>query len=63
MFEGVGAHTFRYSCAQRLFEDNFSIKVIADYLGHRHLGTTQRYVKIDLTSLRSVAINDGEMML
>lgn len=60
---GVGAHTFRYSCAQRLFEDDFSIKVIGDYLGHRHLGTTQRYIKIDINNLRSVAINDGEAML
>ena len=60
---GVGAHTFRYSCAQRLFENDFSIKVIGDYLGHRHLGTTQRYIKIDIRGLRSVAINDGEAML
>lgn len=60
---GVGAHTFRYSCAQRLFENDFSIKVIGDYLGHRHLGTTQRYIKIDIKNLRSVAINDGEAML
>jgi integrase/recombinase XerD len=60
---GVGAHTLRYSCAQRLFENDFSIKVIGDYLGHRHLGTTQRYIKIDIKSLRSVAINDGEAML
>jgi integrase/recombinase XerD len=61
--QGVGAHTLRYSCAQRLFESDFSIKVIGDYLGHRHLGTTQRYIKIDLKNLRSVAINDGEVML
>lgn len=60
---GIGAHTLRYSCAQRLFDGNFSIKVIGDYLGHRYLGTTQRYVKIDLANLRSVAVNDGEAML
>jgi site-specific recombinase XerD len=61
--KGAGAHTFRYSCAQRLFENDFSIKVIGDYLGHRHLGTTQRYMKIDLKHLREVAINDGEGLL
>jgi site-specific recombinase XerD len=59
---GAGAHTFRYSCAQRLFEEDFSIKMIGDYLGHRELGTTQRYVKIDLKNLREVATNDGEEM-
>jgi site-specific recombinase XerD len=59
----AGAHTFRYSCAQRLFEEDFSIKVIGDYLGHRNLGTTQRYVKIDLKHLRQVAINSGEELL
>jgi site-specific recombinase XerD len=60
---GVGAHTLRYSCAQRLFENDFSIKLIGDYLGHRDLGTTQRYIKIDFKNLRSVAINDGEAIL
>ena len=61
--KGAGAHTFRYSCAQRLFEDDFSIKVIGDYLGHRYLGTTQRYLKVDLKHLREVAINSGEELL
>ena len=58
-----GAHTFRYSCAQRLFENDFSTKVIGDYLGHRNPETTQRYIKIDIKHLRQVAINDGEEML
>lgn len=31
----ASTHTFRYSCAQRLFDDEFPVKVIADYLGHR----------------------------
>jgi site-specific recombinase XerD len=61
--KGAGAHTLRYSCAQRLFEGDFSIKVVGDYLGHRSLGTTQRYVKIDLVHLREVALNDGEALL
>jgi site-specific recombinase XerD len=61
--EGRGAHVFRYSCAQRLFEEEFSIKVIGDYLGHRSLDTTQRYMKIDIKHLREVALNDGEDLL
>jgi len=60
---GVGAHIFRYSCAQRLFEDDFRLKVIGDYLGHRDLDTTRRYMKIDIKHLREVAINDGEDLL
>jgi integrase/recombinase XerD len=57
------SHTFRYSCAQRLFEAEFPIKVIADYLGHRDLRSTQRYMKIDLQHLREVAVNSSEDVL
>lgn len=60
---GVGSHIFRYSCAQRLFEDDFRLKVIGDYLGHRDLDTTRRYMKIDIKHLREVALNDGEGLL
>ena len=56
-------HLFRYSCAQRLFEDEFSVKVIADYLGHRDLRSTQRYMKIDVKHLREVAMNSFEERL
>jgi site-specific recombinase XerD len=61
--EGRGAHVLRHSCAQRLLEEEFSIKVIGDYLGHRSLDTTQRYIKIDIKHLREVALNDGEDLL
>jgi integrase/recombinase XerD len=61
--QGKGAHTFRYSCAQRMFEHDFSLKVIGDFLGHRNPDTTLRYMKIDFPHLRSVALNDGEDML
>jgi len=60
---GIGAHIFRYSCAQRLFEDNFELKIIGDYLGHRDLDTTRRYMKIDIRNLREVALNCGEDLL
>jgi site-specific recombinase XerD len=61
--EGRGAHVLRHSCAQRLLEEEFSIKVIGDYLGHRSLDTTRRYIKIDIRHLREVALNDGEDLL
>lgn len=60
---GINTHSFRYSCAQQLFESDFSIKDIADYLGHGKLTSTQRYMKIDIKHLREVALNSGEDML
>jgi len=60
---GISTHSFRYSCAQQLFENDFSIKEIADYLGHGQLTSTQRYMKIDIKHLREVALNSGEAML
>ena len=61
--DGGSTHLFRYSCAQRLFEDEFSVKIIADYLGHRDLRSTQRYMKIDVKHLREVAMNSFEERL
>jgi site-specific recombinase XerD len=61
--ERAGTHTFRYSCAQRLFEVGMSLKTIGDYLGHSDPNTTQRYTKIALDQLREVAVGDGEDLL
>ena len=43
-----GTHSYRYSCAQRLFEIGTPLKTIGDYLGHTHPDSTQRYTKIAL---------------
>jgi integrase len=59
----LGAHVFRYSCAQRLFEQGTPFKTIADYLGHGALGSTRRYVKIALEQLREVALGEEEDLL
>jgi len=56
----IGAHVFRHSCAQRLLEVDHDLKTIADFLGHRDLDTTRRYLRIDIEHLRAVAINNGE---
>jgi integrase/recombinase XerD len=61
--ERPGTHSFRYSCAQRLFTEGVPLKMIGDYLGHRDLGTTRRYTKIALEQLREVAAGDGEDLL
>ncbi len=58
-----GTHIFRYSCAQRLFEEGMSLKCIGDYLGHTDLHSTQRYTKIALNQLREVALGDAEDLL
>lgn len=61
--ERSGTHSFRYSCAQRLFEKGLPLKTIGDYLGHRDPRTTQHYTMIDLEQLREAALGDGEDLL
>jgi integrase/recombinase XerD len=61
--ERPGTHIFRYSCAQRLFEEGMPLKIIGDYLGHADLHSTQRYTKIAIDQLREVALGDGEDVL
>ncbi|MEI6915907.1 MAG: site-specific integrase [Armatimonadota bacterium] len=58
-----GTHTLRYSCAQRLFDHGMPMKTIGDYLGHQDPSSTQRYTKIAIEQLRTVAIGDGEDLL
>lgn len=58
-----GTHLFRYSCAQRLFEEGMSLKIIGDYLGHTHAQSTLRYTKIAFDQLREVALDDVEELL
>ena len=51
-----GAHTFRHCFATRVLYKGHSLKAIADVLGHRHLGTTFIYTKVDFNALRQVAL-------
>jgi site-specific recombinase XerD len=60
--ERPGTHSFRYSCAQRLLEDDTPLKAIGDYLGHTHPDSTQRYIKIAIDQLREVALDNVEDM-
>lgn len=57
-----GSHTLRHSCAQRLVDAEFSLKVIGDYLGHRRASSTRIYSKVGLEALRDVALGDGEVL-
>jgi site-specific recombinase XerD len=51
----VGPHCLRHACAAHLLAEDFSLKAIADQLGHRSLNITRTYAKVDVMSLRSVA--------
>jgi integrase len=50
-----GAHCLRHACASQLLSAGFTLKQIADHLGHRSMDTTRIYTKIDLHGLRQVA--------
>ncbi len=51
-----GAHVFRHSFATRMLQKGHSLKEIADVLGHRHLGTTFIYTKVDFNALKQVGL-------
>jgi site-specific recombinase XerD len=50
-----GAHCLRHACAGQLLDAGFTLKQIADHLGHRSMDTTRIYTKIDMRGLRQVA--------
>jgi site-specific recombinase XerD len=58
-----GSHTLRHTCVQRLVDAQFSLKLIGDYVGHRSATSTRIYTKVDIESLREVALGDGEEVL
>ena len=58
-----GSHSLRHTCVQRLVDTHFSLKEIGDYVGHRHPKSTEIYTKVDIESLREVALGDGEQLL
>ena len=58
-----GSHTLRHTCVQRLIDAQFPLKTIGDYVGHRCASSTEIYIKVDVESLREVALGDGEALL
>lgn len=50
-----GPHALRHACATHLLKQGFSLQQIGQYLGHRDLECTQRYAKVDIDGLRTVA--------
>jgi site-specific recombinase XerD len=51
-----GPHVFRHSLATTMLKKGASLAEIGDLLRHRHPDTTAIYAKVDLTSLRSIAL-------
>jgi integrase/recombinase XerD len=51
-----GPHLLRHTAAQRLIHGGATLKNVADFLRHRSLDTTTIYTKIDMPSLRRVAL-------
>jgi integrase/recombinase XerD len=58
-----GSHTLRHTLVQRLVDNEFSLKTIGDFVGHRSPASTQIYAKVAVESLRLVALGDGEEVL
>jgi integrase len=53
--EHPGPHSLRHACATQLLKKGFSLREIADFLGHRNLKSTSIYAKYDQHALREVA--------
>jgi site-specific recombinase XerC len=43
--DGLTTQALRFVYAQRLYESCGDLKLVAEYLGHRHLATTIRYLR------------------
>jgi site-specific recombinase XerD len=52
----ISPHTFRHAFAKRMLKQGYSLKSIADMLGHTRLQTTFIYSKVDFQNLNEVAL-------
>ena len=52
-----GARAFRHLFASRMLKNGYSLKYIADMIGHRDIRTTFIYTKIDFDTLKTAALN------
>lgn len=51
-----GSHVFRHSLATTMLKNGASLREIGEVLRHRRLDTTRIYAKVDLSSLRELAL-------
>lgn len=52
----TGTHLLRRTFATRLHQRGATLKLIADFLGHKDLGTATVYARVNLRQLRSLAL-------
>lgn len=53
----AGAYVFRHTVASRMVGRGVSLKEVADFLGHKWLGSTMTYAKLDVPALREAALD------
>jgi integrase/recombinase XerD len=53
---GYSAYSLRHAFAMRLLKRGVGLKAIGDLLGHRNLGSTCQYLRLDIDMLRTVAL-------
>jgi len=52
--KNITTHTFRHSCATHMLKGRADIRYVQMQLGHRSIGTTERYLKIEISDLKEV---------
>lgn len=52
--KNIKTHTFRHSCATHMLKGRADIRYVQQQLGHRSIGTTERYLKIEISDLKEV---------
>jgi integrase/recombinase XerC len=50
----VYPHLLRHSCATHLLESSGDLRGVQEFLGHRHLTTTQIYTHLDFQHLARI---------
>lgn len=56
-----GAHSLRFSLAQRMLDRSISIPVIKNTLGHSEFDTTMTYLRIDLNHMKQCVLDVPEI--
>jgi integrase/recombinase XerD len=52
--KNITTHTFRHSCATHMLKGRADIRYVQLQLGHRSIGTTEKYLKIEISDLKEV---------
>jgi integrase/recombinase XerD len=52
--KGISLHSLRHSIASHLLESGMSMEYVRDFLGHKHLETTQLYTRVNHQQLKEL---------